>query len=137
MTGDEFLVLAAPTERKLFTCGHLHQAVDSERSVAVDRAQGAGRTYLTRATRWSPDGVAWTDGFAWPVTLHDDGNLIRRPSYPTFARVDYAPRRLRDLRWPLGPLTVALEASLRTGNPVVGFHNGASDGFDPGVAGQA
>lgn len=73
------------------------------------------------------------EGYGEPITNWGRshlGEVERHGRFPAEVRITYDQLRLTDLSFQVGTLRPFLEASVLTGNPMVGYYSGSSVGFD-------
>jgi hypothetical protein len=106
-----FVVERDGLQRELFRARSFEQLVDPETSQAEYRALDGGDHYVSPRSFINTYG-AWPDG----RRKNDEGQLY--VEHPRHLHVEERPQTGADFDYILRPLTVVLEASVATGNPV-------------------
>ncbi|MCL2652824.1 MAG: hypothetical protein FWD63_03445 [Propionibacteriaceae bacterium] len=124
--GSEFVVSSCPDNQEQFRARSLRQMVDQRDQIRL------GYRMLSSVTLSTLDRETSVTGYCLPVRYGQFDRLsefTRRRQYPKKLRLGHSEIRMCDLCWPLGPLRAFLQASVLTGNPLVGYYNGHSLGL--------
>ena len=136
--GSDLVVRRYTDSQELLRASSLTQVVSSDpevrsyRGVAPNQCMEWGNVGFTFTSLTDPETGASVEGYTRPVQYdfyNSYAGYKKLWTFPSTVHIVMKPLIWSDLCWPLGPLRAFLQASVDTGNPMVGYYNGGSLGY--------